>query len=215
MPTSKPTRDRAFGMRIVTRHGEQWSWFSSSFAMSSDLASRLHTTTHGVNHEANLGLRVPFTRVSAIGTCIFCIRQTPYQAEHTHFGPTWRIHADWTSYEVFDRNGYPLQIQKILSTCDLEGQLKKGRDWKVSHGERGHGPIPHVRKSRGGFGWFRNIRTTQEIRLNTSVHAEEGEIPVRAARNKRNLPTAWEDIIRTPQRSWKAQRKARKQWDRQ
>jgi hypothetical protein len=43
---------------------------------------------------------------------------------------------------------------------------------------------------------------------------EEGEIPARATRNMGNLLTAWEDIMRTRQRSWKEQRKTRKQWKR-
>jgi hypothetical protein len=93
--------------------------------MARELALRLRTTTHHVDQRVVIGHRAPFITVDAVSTCISCIRQTPYQAEHTHFGSTWRIRKDWTSYEVFGRNGHLLQIQKVLATFDLQGYLER------------------------------------------------------------------------------------------
>jgi hypothetical protein len=212
MSISKPTRARAFGLRIVAPQGEQWHFFGSMPALARDLALRLHKATYRVYHRASIGARVPIAILDIAGASASHMRQTPYQAEHTHFGSTWRVRTDWTSYEVFDRNGHPLQVQKVLSTFDLKGYLTRHHKWQVQHCDRGHGPVPHVSKSRGGLGWLRYIRTAQEIRLSALVLTEYGEIPTRAARNMSNLPTYWEDIRRNPQRSWKEQRKTRKQW---
>jgi len=214
MATSKPTRARAFGLRVVSPDGTGWHWFASLPAMARDLALRLYDATHRVRHGTHIGPRVPFTRVDADGIVLTWIRETPYQAEHTRFGATWRIRTDWQTYEVFDSNGHTLPIARILDSFDLEEYLNRRKRGRIAHGDRGHGPIPWTRKLRGGSGWFRGIQTSQEIRLNALVLVDEGEIPVRAARNQKNLPTKWEDFPYILQRSWKAQRKGRKQWDR-
>jgi hypothetical protein len=83
---------------------------------------------------------------------------------------------------------------------------------RVRHGERGQGPVRGIRKRRGGFRWFRTINTSQEMRIHALVLNDEGEVPARAARSAKNLPTAWDDFLRVPLRSWKKQSKARKQW---
>jgi hypothetical protein len=214
MSTSTPTRARAFGLRIVSPDGEQWVWFARLLEMARDLALRLHAATHRLGHHANVGFRVPFTMVDEDGIRLTWLRKTPYQAGHTRFGATWRIRTQWTTYEVFNCNGHPLQIQKVLRAFDLEEHLGINKKWCSEHADRGRGPVPRIHKSRGGPGWFRGIQTSQEIRLNELVLVNEGEIHVRSARNKSNLPTAWEDFWRTTQRNWKEQRKARKQWDR-
>lgn len=214
MSTSTPTRARAFGLRIVSPDGEQWFWFAGLLGMARDLALRLHASTQRLGHKTDVGFRVPFTMLDEVGICLTWLRKTPYQAAHTHFGATWRIRTDWKTYEVFDCKGRPLPIQKVLRGFDLEEHLGIREKWRSEHSDRGRGPIPHIHKSRGGSGWFRGIQTSQEIRLNELVLVNEGETPVRSARNKSNLPTAWEDFWRTPQRNWKEQRKARKQWDR-
>lgn len=54
---------------------------------------------------------------------------------------------------------------------------------------------------------IRYPRTTQERRR---WYADIGEVSLRLARqpgNNRNLPSAWDDISRHPQRSWKEHRK--------
>lgn len=214
MPASTPTRAHAFGLRIVSSDGEQLLWFACLSVMARDLALRLHAATHRSEHSTNIGFRVPFTKVDADGICLSWIRETPYQAEHSHYGATWRIRTEWQTFEAFDCKGRPLKIQSVLRSFYPEGHLARRKKRRPEHGDRGLGPVPNIRKSRGGSGWFRGIQTSQEIRLNELVLVSEGEIPVRAARSKWNLPTAWDDFLRTPQRSWKAQLKARKQWER-
>jgi hypothetical protein len=83
--------------------------------------------------------------------------------------------------------------------------------WRVSHenypGFR-KGPVPFTgRSNRGGYKYYRSIKTTQERRIN-DAHKEF----IRAKR--RNLPSAWDDLPRSKDRikhSWKKQKK-RKQW---
>lgn len=214
MSKSKTTRSCAFGLRIVSPGNEEWHWFAAFALLARDLALRLYYATHRL-HGPNKSPRVPFTVVDADGLCLTWLRETPYQGEHNHFGATWRIRTEWKNYEAFGPNGRPLKIGKVLNSFDLEDHLawrkKKGG---IAHGDRGHGPIPRIHKARGGSGWFRAIQTTQEIRLNALVLPGEGEIAVRAARNPKNLPTAWEDFLRDPQRCWKAQRKGPRQWSR-
>ena len=62
-------------------------------------------------------------------------------------------------------------------------------------------PVPGAHKGRGGFGWFRRPRT-QRSRTWALANSEDGILDVKAKR----LPTAWEDIPRRGQRSWKCQR---------
>jgi hypothetical protein len=59
--------------------------------------------------------------------------------------------------------------------------------------------------------WWRLLRTTNERRANTGDATDariEGEPPpVRRSRLGYNLPSAWDDIVRCAQRSWKKHRK--------
>ena len=69
-----------------------------------------------------------------------------------------------------------------------------------------NGPVPFTGK-RGSYKWLRNIKTTQERRLNYAY-------PEYTRGERRNLPSSWEDIGRSDMRnkySWKKQKK-RKQW---
>lgn len=167
MSPSHPTRARAYGLRIATTKGEVWYHHASFISLAEDISLRLYRSTHRLDHSADIGLRVPFTLLDATGTLLTWIRRTPYQANHNHFGATKRIRIEWQSYEAFDRNGRPLQFSKILEVVDLQ-ELLDGRNTKrISHGERGHGPILHIHKSRGGSGWFLGIQTANEIRQNS------------------------------------------------
>ncbi len=62
-------------------------------------------------------------------------------------------------------------------------------------------PVPGVRKGRGGPGWLRRPRT-QRSRTWAYADCDDGILDVKA----HLLPTAWEDIPRRRQRSWKSQR---------
>lgn len=79
---------------------------------------------------------------------------------------------------------------------------------------RRQGPVHGVRCRRGSWKCFRQIGTQGSLRQAALVLHEEGEVPPRARRNAANLPTAWDDLRREVEHSWKAQHKGRKSWDR-
>jgi hypothetical protein len=78
------------------------------------------------------------------------------------------------------------------------GWRERGRP----HGRWAYGAFFNGFKT-GHYGWFRNIRTTQEMRF-------WDEEFCRRKRSPTQLPNAWWDIHRTAQRSWKEHRKT--QW---
>ena len=123
MSKSKTTRSsRAFGLRIVSPGREEWHWFAAFSVLARELALRLYNATHRLDG-SNRGPRTPFTGVDADGLCLTWMRETPYQAEHTHFRATWRMRTEWKTYEAFGRNGRPLPIDQVLNSFDLEGHL--------------------------------------------------------------------------------------------
>lgn len=214
MSQSKTTRGNcAFGLRIVSPGREEWHRFAAFSDLARELALRLNAAAHLLGRSKK-DPRRPFTVTEADGHCLSWLRETPYQAQHTRFGAIWRIRTEWKTYEAFGPKGRPLPIDKVLNSYDLKEHFSWRKKGAIAHGDRGHGPVPHISKMRGGPGCLRYIQTTQEIRLNALVLPDEGEIPVRAARNPKNVPTAWDDFMRDPQRSWKAQRKGRRQWAR-
>lgn len=76
------------------------------------------------------------------------------------------------------------------------------------------GPVPRVRRLRGGP-TLRHARTQQARREGAFWLAQECEVPVRPKRSANALPDSWDDYAqRQRDRSWKAQRKGRKSWDR-
>jgi hypothetical protein len=78
----------------------------------------------------------------------------------------------------------------------------------------GRGPVPRLRKRRGGSVHFRHPATMPEIRLNAMVLTREGEASARRARCAPNLPDSWDESIRPAQKNWKRQRRGRKAWER-
>lgn len=212
MSPPKPTRSRAYSLRIVSPVGEAWHFFTDRRSLARDLALRLHRATQRTDHHVRAGPRAPYSLQDASGKSIHWIRETPFQAERTHHGALWRTRIEWVTFEPFGERGQPLQIDPLLSDFDLFAFLYGIGCDRVPHGVRGYGPVQRIRKRRGGFGCFRTIKTTQEKRINGLVLHGEGEIPARSARSPTNLPSAWDDVLRVPQRSWKKQSKARKQW---
>jgi hypothetical protein len=66
-------------------------------------------------------------------------------------------------------------------------------------------PVPFTGRGRGWTG-FRHPRTAAEIAANAAAVDDGFPVPGR----RRNLPTAWDDLPRHVERSWKAHR--RTQW---
>jgi len=73
------------------------------------------------------------------------------------------------------------------------------------------GPVPYTRKWRGSARFFRQIRYVNALRQATQF-VEDEEPRIRAKRNQRLLPNAWDDISdgSRGQRNWKRFRKT--QW---
>ena len=78
----------------------------------------------------------------------------------------------------------------------------------------GSGPVPGIRKRRGGPAHFRHPATTPEARLNAMLLPGEGEVSARRARCGANLPDSWDERVRSVEKSWKSQHQGRKAWDR-
>lgn len=52
------------------------------------------------------------------------------------------------------------------------------------------------------YRWHRHVRTTAELRWGDPEFG-------RASRNRRHLPSYWDDVLRHVERSWKRQRKTK------
>lgn len=61
------------------------------------------------------------------------------------------------------------------------------------------GPVPNIHCCRGGFHYYRHIKTTQEHRANRAILTDEEfklyRVKVRAKRAKNFLPNTWDDIL--------------------
>ncbi len=122
----------------------------------------------------------------------------------------------FTHFEVTDASGARIRIAHLL---ELGGKLNAERtayrrwSWRAAY--CGFGPVPGIRKWRGGRHYMRRIGTQSERRLNCMVLKEEGEVSCRAARSGHNLPSSWDDIMRHKENGWKSQHKGAKSWDRE
>lgn len=108
-------------------------------------------------------------------------------------------------------NGKVLDLKELQRHAD--NLFRQSVAWYPAYYFRS-GPVEGIRKSRGGYGFFRRPRTSAERRLNTLVLIEDGEVSCRARRKPNQLPNPWDDILRHKERCWKAQHKGRKAWDR-
>ncbi len=72
-------------------------------------------------------------------------------------------------------------------------------------------PVWNIRKPRGGFTYFRRMRTIAARSLSQVLDGEPGARP---SQNIRNLPSNWDDYAACFQRTWKVFGKRRKAWDR-
>ena len=216
MSISKPTRSRGFGLRITSPKGEEWFYFDRLSSLIQHLGKSLNCASRRLAFRPFIG-PLPDVEVSNCGTCLRWTRDTPYQAAHTKYGVILAVRREWKTYEIFSTSGKPVKVN-----CHLHAFYDLGNSSqrtfrvqrKVAHGVRGLGPVYGIHKSRGGSGYFRDVSTAAEMRLNSLVIFDDGELPVRAARHPKNLPNSWDDQFRQNQRNWKAQRKDRRQWER-
>ncbi len=121
-----------------------------------------------------------------------------------------------------NRWGYPVLREAIthvlidvatwtpLPASVFEAWMPQHRSWRELRyaGWSGAGPVPHTGRPHRGSA-YRSMRTHRSRRQ--SVEVDDGEVPGRP-RAWKNLPSAWDDVVRGDlgQRSWKRQRRA--QW---
>jgi len=114
--------------------------------------------------------------------------------------------------KAFSPNGKLINVAELVAWATrLSHEARWNRPSNAYVFRRGS--VPGIRGWGGGPG-TRPYRVQAERRLNAFVLAEEGEVPARACRQGFCLPDSWDGRPRTRDRSWKAQHKGRKSWDR-
>jgi len=111
-------------------------------------------------------------------------------------------------YRFCTANGHVIKIETIIDHLRDLHYIERQKFLCAKNGYIfRQTPAPKVRCRRGGGGWLRYPKTTQEKRW-SDAWADEG-IRVRPRRNKANLPDAWDDITRSDvgAKSWKRYRK--------
>ena len=113
-------------------------------------------------------------------------------------------HAEYQHWQYVMRDDFGSK----LSADDIYPEVKR-KPYDLYPLWNGEGPVPGLFK-RSGRRYFRQPRTTQERRLSYPVF-EDGEVAPRNSRNSRNLPHAWDDLVRNDnnQRNWKFYRRTR------
>lgn len=128
----------------------------------------------------------------------------------------WRVDRRF-EVEAYGPRGRTMDMEVLLSQgraiLEAERFARRYARWHKQP-YSGQGPVPGVSNTRGRGRWRRRIHTRTELRLNALVVHEEGEVSARASRCGTNLPDTRDGYARDPQRSWKAQGKGRKAWDR-
>lgn len=116
---------------------------------------------------------------------------------------------------IIDIRDYKEEIVKrVKDRINKENLTKKEKDFcynDVLYNQHGRfcyrvGPVPNAFYYRRYHG-IRHPKTINEIRQNFIPEYKSFIRPKR-----KNIPTAWDNIPRIPQKSWKKQSKKRKQW---
>lgn len=122
----------------------------------------------------------------------------------------WRYEPVYSEHEYIMRD----DDGKALTHGDFADIVERRKTYWGYRGRlldnwNGEGPVPGVRRPRGG-NYFRHPKTTNERRWATPV-LEDGEPAPRAARNSHHLPNSWDDYQRASRedRNWKRFRKTR------
>ena len=141
--------------------------------------------------------RVSYVPVPSMGT--------PIGWSASYLVPSWR--HERFAHVMRDDTG------RVLVAADFAPARKRSNWWlrRTSMYERwnGVGPVPGVHKLRSTR-WLRRLAHIGAHKQAAQCLPEEGEVPVRAARNVRNLVDPWDDIQRHRERNWKSQRNT--QW---
>lgn len=106
---------------------------------------------------------------------------------------------------VIDIRNYQEDITKKMEELNIYEYTYKGN--KAIRFRQD--PVPRTGRNWPGYVWYRQIRTTNEIRQNSDTEIKQF---IRKARTMHNLPTAWDDVTRCVEKSWKHSCKVRKQY---
>lgn len=217
MSQSTLTRESVYGLRISVAGSEEWVTFRTIEQMARALVRRSGggpAYRSGRRYAASH--RDPVHQVSDDGTCLRVVTTQTFQVAHSHWGTTVQTREDWTTFEVHGPSGRLLNVLGVMALGEAR-ELAEHRSlyWRGRNDYCGWGPVPGIRKYRGGGGrYHRRFSTMNERRAGDLVIAEEGEIAPRASRRGTNLPNPWDDYCRIKERNWKSQTKGRKSWDR-
>jgi len=210
MSTSTPTRNAAYGLLSLAHSGEEFARFVTLDALALGLAQRIDTV------QRCYGECLPHECVLGFGK-IWYWEKVLKERVHSDFGLATKSTLMWASFEAFGPSGASLGLGALLArgTALLDAiQAEKRLHWYCRAAYCGWGPVPGVRKYRGGSGWYRSVATAAEARQNSLIVREDGEPNARAARCGMNLPTSRDDVSRHVERCWKRQHRGVKAWDR-
>lgn len=130
--------------------------------------------------------------------------------------PSWRIPPGYLRPRLEARmpDGRTLCVEELY--CWGRRRVNEATAAGLFPGyQRRQGPVPGVGGYRRyGRIRFRRPRTKQALTQALSTLRQEGEPAVRPSRNEHYLPSFWDDDFRERERSWKAQHRGRKAWDR-
>lgn len=112
-----------------------------------------------------------------------------------------------------DGMGQDVHPSKIMDVTACFRPKPKTRKDNKSYEFR-NGPVPGIRKGYWFRGYYRHVRTQQEIRENETFAVNDNDLEdygIRVKGRKRSLPTLWDDIpVDREDRNWKKFR--RTQW---
>ncbi len=205
MAVSQPTRNAAFFLRRTDHGSEDYLRFDTRKALARDLVNRC-------SFQRSTGAAV--VMIFGGGDTFLQLQvQSNIQTSHTKWGAVWDFRCEsLVCLEAFSPNGRPLNLRGLLELGE-DPSTRWARYASRGLVYCGYGPVPNIRKSRGGSGYFRRMHTISDRRMNALVVVEDGEVPARMARTGRNLPNDWDDdSFGRRSRGWKAQRKSRKAW---
>lgn len=103
------------------------------------------------------------------------------------------------AYAVYDQDGNLYTPDRLIGL------------WRKRIQER-RKQFHYPKRSKRAWGHFRKIRTLQERKWAHAWDDEEFAPKIRAARQGKNLPDAWDDYSAHNDKCWKTQSKRRRQW---
>jgi hypothetical protein len=111
-----------------------------------------------------------------------------------------------SEYVMRDDAGQPVTLADFQALTSREKYISYwARKYATWNGE---GPVPGVRKWRGGRHYFRHFHVMHS-RRQASFFAEEGEVAPRCSQNEHGIPDPWDDqhVSAREDRSWKRYRR--------